>query len=498
MRIRAILYIYIAYMPKIGKGGIMKKIIAIIIVIALVAVICLTVVSCSGTQTLKTYANQSDLADNASFYTADGKSKSKPSFSDSKGDYLVIDLGAVKEFNTLTLTESGDKILKFSVWVSAADDKGKPEYKFVYESDKIGTLRACHLGTQNARFIRIVIAEDKGSFKIKDVNVYNVAKSAAKEFRVNTYLTLDAIVIDESTGEFEPGGLQACTDIILFGSVQLNADGSVKVLRDDYAIKVNALKAALAKIEAEQSRKINVVVDILMPAEAPGAAHRPNALKAMSDNLDTSVKNVKDFIQLYNFDGIDIDYEYPSNGKEWKAYNDYLRALDKAVPNMIISIATQAWATKFDKDVLDIIDRYEVMAYDMNESDGYHSTFQKTFEQAQGFIDKGIPMSKIDLGLPFYSRPTNMHEYWGNYGDAVDQLGQFTNLLDNNISDHQGMPLSSPNYYNSYGMIQDKTIYAYDMGIGGLMVFRYACDADYSHKYSLFRAIDEAIKFRQV
>ena len=51
-------------------------------------------------------------------------------------------------------------------------------------------------------------------------------------------------------------------------------------------------------------------------------------------------------------------------------------------------------------------------------------------------------------------------------------------------------------YFNSYQLVYDKTSLAIDYDLGGVMVFRYACD-DLNHKdMSLFTAINQSINDR--
>lgn len=481
----------------------MKKLLAIAAAIALIGVMAIGLVACnSNSDILGVYAGQANLADSASISRSDGKTIKNPSLKSVKGDYLNIDLGSVKKFNTVTLKEAGDSILNYSIWLSDSENSHAPDYRFVYESDKIGAIKSCYLGEQSARHIRIYITNCKNKFELTDVGVYNVGRTDRQNFRVNTYLTVESIPVD---GTFNAAAFDTVTDIIFFGIAKLNGNGDIEFIRwnadkgidenvgeNYYKQRLDIVKSEIKRIEVEQGRKINIVADISLPAD------NAEKLRLTRDNINNTVANVKAFVDKFGFDGYDCDYEYPYNANEWKAYNEYLRRIDKAMPDKIISVATQSWALNFDKDVIDIIDRFEVMTYDMFDSDGYHSTFSATFEEVQKFINKGIDKSKLDIGLPFYSRPTDGRAYWGSYFEAYRQLGKFNNLETGNIVDHEGMPLSSPRYFNSFGMIQDKTSFAYDMGLGGMMIWHYACDIDYndSSGLSLFKAINEVIEVK--
>ena len=57
--------------------------------------------------------------------------------------------------------------------------------------------------------------------------------------------------------------------------------------------------------------------------------------------------------------------------------------------------------------------------------------------------------------------------------------------------------MTAPQYVNSYQMVSDKTAFAIDAGLGGIMVWHYSCDLPYDNQYSLFRAISETKELKQ-
>ena len=131
------------------------------------------------------------------------------------------------------------------------------------------------------------------------------------------------------------------------------------------------------------------------------------------------------------------------------------------------------------------------MLYDMFTAHGYHAIFAVTANGVKKAIDGGFDKSKIDLGVPFYSRPTNKLGYWGDYKQFESSLDRFTNLIYFNDFDHSGSPMTAPQYINSVQMIADKTAFAVDAGLGGIMIWHMSCDLPYDNELSLFRAIYE-------
>ena len=50
--------------------------------------------------------------------------------------------------------------------------------------------------------------------------------------------------------------------------------------------------------------------------------------------------------------------------------------------------------------------------------------------------------------------------------------------------------------FNSVQMIKDKTAFANDYGLGGVMVWHYTCDVPYEDDLSLFKAIQTSLNTR--
>lgn len=469
----------------------MKKVIAIIALITLtLGITAFALVSC-GVNLNYVYKNETNLAADASFIKPNGKTKSADTLKSSDGDYIVIDLKEIKTFNTIVLKEFGSSVKRFSIHTSVDSDYKKPEYKQIYSSDKIEDIKACFVEEQQARFIRISIAEATSTYNINSIEVFNIAKSD-KDFRVTAYLRPD--LMSTKPADFDADKLRACTDIIFFGTAALTGSGDIVFANEqdeiDYGIKLQILKDAMANVGREN---INIILDLSLPYGNDNA----QIYSMLKDNKDKTIANIKAFVEKYDFDGYDIDFEYPYKSREHNAYNDFLVAVKKAMPDKILSIASQSWAFKFSAEARDSIDRIELMCYDMFDADGHHSAFASSFEEVQKAINYGFAPEKIDIGVPFYSRPLNRLAHWDSYYNVVDMLGRYENIDYTPTVDHDGMPLVSPRYFNSYQMIMDKTAYAYDMGIGGMMVWHYESDAQFSHELSLFRAIYNTLEMKR-
>lgn len=107
------------------------------------------------------------------------------------------------------------------------------------------------------------------------------------------------------------------------------------------------------------------------------------------------------------------------------------------------------------------------------------------------------------MGIPFYSRPIDTALFWGDYNAVAHSLGKFGNIYDAKVDDY-GNPLVDVDgnevkrlYYNGWQMVYDKTAFAIDHGVGGLMVWHYTCDVPPEDDLSLWMAIKAAIDARK-
>ena len=471
----------------------MKKLQKILSIVLVAIFVCLTFCSCSNTgksimtATYSDSANGSDglnLASSATYITQDGKTKKSFSLKGKaeENKYVTVDFGDSVDFNTVILGESGKKVTLFEIYGSNEQDAN---YQFLYQSDCIEGGHTCFLGDVKYRYLRIFVNQASGKFNVNNFEAYYLKNENANDLRVNAYL-----VAEDITEDYDFSRLDAITDIIIFGTAKFDEKGNIKIYDRDsnevdlhyYSDKVNIVKKAIG------DRDINLICDIAMPYGEENAY----IISMMNDeNVDNLVANIVSFVNELGFDGYDMDYEFPSSKLEWRQFNNFLRKLDKAMPDKIISLAIAPWDLQFDDDVIKIIDRAEVMLYDMFTAHNYHSIFSTTVNGIDKALKGGFDAKQIDLGVPFFSRPTNRHAYWGSYAQFEDSLDRYTNLIYYNDFDHDGNPMTAPQYINSVQMIADKTAFAIDAGLGGIMIWHMNCDLPYDNELSLFKAIKD-------
>ncbi|PON69339.1 1,4-alpha-glucan-branching enzyme [Trema orientale] len=143
------------------------------------------------------------------------------------------------------------------------------------------------------------------------------------------------------------------------------------------------------------------------------------------------INSTIDVARRYNFDGLDLDWEYPKNQDEMSRLSDLLREWHVALvrdstshPSRLLLSAAVYYRSDISydgthrsypsNDIKDYLDFINVMSYDLYGSwanvTGEHALlFDRRAEWApsisrgiQSWIDSGVPRNKLVMGLPLY------------------------------------------------------------------------------------------------
>ncbi len=194
------------------------------------------------------------------------------------------------------------------------------------------------------------------------------------------------------------------------------------------------------------------------------------------------VQNLKAFVDEYQLDGADIDWEYPNAGQSSQNFLALIQELRKAMPDKLLTtavvsdgensagIATESFA---------LFDYVNVMTYDGPD----HGTM-KQFEQGLSFwTTRGLPKEKIVMGVPFYSHVKDSSIAGVTYAklikadSAAAQVDEF---------EYNG----GTQIYNGIPTIQAKTKVAMQQA-GGMMFWN--LDDDAQGDLSLVNAIYQTV-----
>jgi len=188
------------------------------------------------------------------------------------------------------------------------------------------------------------------------------------------------------------------------------------------------------------------------------------------------INNLVSLINTYNLDGVDIDWEYPSDGVDPANFVTLMTELGSAMHSRgkILTAAVSAtgyYANGIQSSVFNAVDWLNLMIYD-GGSGADHSPYSYAVSSLDYWQGRGLPMSKATLGVPFYARPS-----WKSFATLVLEGAN------PNTDTYNG------DYYNGIATIKQKTNLAFDRGVGGMMIWELSQDATGSN--SLVSAIKE-------
>ncbi len=179
-------------------------------------------------------------------------------------------------------------------------------------------------------------------------------------------------------------------------------------------------------------------------------------------------QNIAAFAQQYQLSGIDIDWEFPLED-EWEdfsslivALHQTLSALDEPVK---LYLALYPEDIFLSEEAIRALESIHVMAYDQFDAQGYHSTFQTACDSVAYFLSLGAKPQQLVLGIPAYGRPLDGSAQWIFYKD-----------IDPSTISGENPDLAGTIYFNSPATTQQKTEYACQQQLGGVMVYQLLCD----------------------
>lgn len=203
-------------------------------------------------------------------------------------------------------------------------------------------------------------------------------------------------------------------------------------------------------------------VQVLVSVAGANADSQMEALAADPAARATLVAGLVEFVEAYELDGVDMDWEFPDAGESADRFVELMHELRAALEprDKLLTAAVAALgaphADAFPDEVFEDVDFLNLMVYDGPGPN--HSPFGFAEASLDYWLGRGLPPEKAVLGVPFYSRPIVR-----SYRELVaDDPGA---ALSDQI-DVSGMAV----YYNGLPTIHHKTELALERA-GGIMIW---------------------------
>lgn len=219
-------------------------------------------------------------------------------------------------------------------------------------------------------------------------------------------------------------------------------------------------------------------VQVLISVGGWGWDHQFEELAANPESRSAFVQNLKAFMDQYQLDGADIDWEYPDPGESSQNFLALITELRAAMPDKLLTSAVVAYGDEYGlgipTETFELFDFINIMTYAGKD----HGTMEQFNKGLEYWSSRGLPMDKIVIGVPFYSEPGGV---------------SFTKLVKDDPAAAQVDTfdyIGAVQRYNSMPTIQTKTKIAMQQA-GGIMFW--ALDHDAQGEFSLVNAIYEIV-----
>lgn len=271
-------------------------------------------------------------------------------------------------------------------------------------------------------------------------------------------------------------------------------------------------------------REINPDIKIVLSVGGWGADGFSQAARTEEGRALFAVSAVS-LVETYGLDGIDIDWEYPgtslagigSHVNDKENYTLLLKALRESLNHMegekSLSVAVGGdvyFALQTDMEAASkYLDYVQLMTYDLQggfqKVTGHHAALYHSEgnlldvcvdKAVKAFHEAGVPMEKLILGVPFYSRQWNgvkgegcrhglgmeadsVGGYGGDYAELkADWIGKngFVRYWDEVAKVPYLFDGKTFVSYEDEESLGGKIEYLKEMGMGGIMFWEYKCD----------------------
>lgn len=221
-------------------------------------------------------------------------------------------------------------------------------------------------------------------------------------------------------------------------------------------------------------------VKVLMSIGGAGTTEKYDDWLA-ADNVQALVNRMVNCMLTYKLDGIDVDLE---SARITENYNNFIETIYNTLPDedMLLTAAVQEYTGNRISDAsLTYFDFISPMAYDMTgpwNPGGQHSSYQYAKQNLDYWvISRGVPASKVCLGVPFYGY---------DFSKPDDQMyTAYKDIIASNPATYSPYDVKDQIYYNGMNTIETKSLLA--KNYGGIMVWEISQDA--GAPYSLLDVI---------
>lgn len=318
---------------------------------------------------------------------------------------------------------------------------------------------------------------------------------------------------------------------VFYAFARLKTDGTVTLL-DEYADCKKKVDGANGCLQAFREHKtqyphLKVILSIGGGNEECSGPFAQMAANPTSRN--TFGLSAREMVLAHGLDGIDIDWEHPSDSCQGNDYVSMLTVLREYLPRPFLlttALPTGEWCLKHInlKAAQEYLDFINLMAYDFSghwvgvsghqsqlytPSEPHNASAANSGDKAVNYmVSKGVPKHKIILGIPAYGRSflgcTDIGQKFSETG-GIDGTFNYKDLPRPGATEHYDITIGAAysiggdggfvTYDNHHSVIQ-KAAYVKQNGLGGVFYWTGTADCHNDPERSLIEASFRAFNTR--
>lgn len=348
------------------------------------------------------------------------------------------------------------------------------------------------------------------SNEIINANPDGAAEIFHHQHRISPYYRVDNL-LRWYPGRLKPAHFNVITDVIIF-NVRPHADGTMNFPDGSWKPEYSDSDAdgklyfdeAVAQLKALRgSADVELLLGVVT-GEFPTVAADPQL-------TDTFATNLVNYAVEAGLDGIDIDWEYPTNEQQWINFANFVSVLrEKMYPyGLTLGCAINPNYQQPKTYFLDQFDVVNSMSYDRGAgTNGNHSPYGADGATGTGSHQAdyhwltqtmGQPKEKVVMGIPMYTCP-HQNSNGGNVDWSGTQRGygnileEFPNLLPHVNSFYPARWDNKYHSFNGKDTLQQKVTDMLNKGYSGLMIWGFDTDVDFDNPRSAMRALSQMYK----
>ncbi len=199
------------------------------------------------------------------------------------------------------------------------------------------------------------------------------------------------------------------------------------------------------------------------------------------------IHKIINYCDQHDLDGVDVDLEWGGVGPN---YSGFVIELSDSIHAHELEISAALPGTYRFPDITDnalaAFDFINMMAYNLTgpwdpDNPGPHSPYSFAVSSKNYWVNQGVPKSKLTLGVPFYGYTFN--------GSDVSSFTYRTIVAED--SENAYHDSSGSSYYNGIPTIKNKTTFAMNQNLDGVMIWEIGQDS--YDEYSLLSAMYDVV-----